>query len=99
MVERTRADRARFLEPERVVLLLSARPGGPTLLCREGLELLRELHGGLAAMPGVVPGRVRSLASLMDPSPGQTVVEIPDFLDRIPAGPEAWEGFRRRSSQ
>jgi predicted RND superfamily exporter protein len=96
VVERTLEDRVLFREPERVVLLLSTRSDGPSLASREGFVVLRDLHAGLQALAGVVPGKVRSLATLLDPAPGQTIVELANFLDELPVGAAAWEDFARR---
>lgn len=84
IVERTRADRTAFHEPEIVVVLLSARANGPRVASCEGLRALKRLHTQIAELPGVDPRRLRSLANLVDPSPGQTLVEIPDSLDSLP---------------
>ena len=83
-VERCQLDRRKFLEPERVVLLLRVRPDGPRLDSIGGLRRMRELHEALESFPGIDVEALRSLATVMDPSPGQTVSEIPDQLDTLP---------------
>ncbi len=84
-VERTVADRRAFCENDQIILLVTARPGGPALDSPAGLLFLRRLHDALESVAGVQVGRVRSLASLLDPRPGTPLIMVGKFLDEIPA--------------
>jgi len=84
-VERTAADRRTFNENPQVILLVTARPGGPALDSPAGLLVLKQLHEALESVAGVQVGRVRSLASLLDPRPGTPLLMVGRYLDQIPA--------------
>ncbi|HEX3554445.1 MAG TPA: MMPL family transporter [Thermoanaerobaculia bacterium] len=91
-VERTLADRRRFDEPQQVILLASSRPGGLPLASPAGFRWIARLHAGLETLPGVRRQGVRSLASLVEPPAGATLV-IRGFLDEIPDDPAAFAGL------
>lgn len=96
VVERTRADQREFFESDQVIVLASARPGGPRPDSREGLRWLADLHRALAAQPGVHAKRVRSLATLIDPRPETPIVLSRNFLDEVPEAPTEYEALRAR---
>ena len=68
-VERTLADRKAFLEVDQILLLVTARPGGPRLDSAAGCRYLLWLQHALARFPGVelagvrlrLPGRAAGL--------------------------------------
>jgi len=85
VVKRTGVDRHTFVGRDRVIALLSSRPGGPRVDSREGLERVRGLQTLLADQRGVDRRRPRSLATLLDPRPEIPPVLIKEFLREIPA--------------
>lgn len=78
------ADSELFREADRVVILLTSSEDGPAIASEQGLRVLRNLHSELAELEGVVADKVRSLTTLMDPSPGMSIVLIGNMLDEIP---------------
>lgn len=96
VVERTAVDRRTFREIDPIVLLVTARPGGPALDSPAGLGLIRRLHGSLEELAGIRAGRVRSLASLLDPRPGTSLLLVGAFLDRIPGDEREVRALRER---
>src|SRR4051794_7139161 len=68
-VERTLSNRQTFLEPDQVILLVSARPGGPLVASPAGFRFLRRTHLQLRKLPGVNGLGVHSLADLIEPPP------------------------------
>lgn len=95
-VLQTEADRLTFREPERVVLLLRSRVGGAEIASKLGLQTIRDLHSKVATLDGVDAERVRSLATVMDPAPGLSIVQIPNMLDTIPSSEEKLQQFLKR---
>ncbi len=83
-IERTEADRRDFHEREQVIVLLTSRPGAPAFESVSGLRHLKGLHDSLSEVAGVQIGRLRSLASLLDPRPSIHLISTPRFLDEIP---------------
>lgn len=96
VVERTRADRRAFHERDRVVALVTARGEG-RLDSRSGLRYLKRLHESAQEVPGVAPLGVRSLATVLDPRPGEPLTAASGFLDEIPEDREAFETLRARA--
>jgi len=96
VVVRTEVDRRIFHESDPIVLLVTARPGGPALDSLAGLRCIRGLHRSLEDLAGIQAGRVRSLASLLDPEPGTPLLEVGTFLDRIPTGERDLRALRDR---
>ena len=90
------ADRARFHEAEQVIVLLSARPGGPAVDSREGLGHLKNLHASLERLPGVDRLRIRSLATVLDARPEVSLLHIRPFLDPIPETADELAALRQR---
>jgi predicted RND superfamily exporter protein len=95
-LQRSEEDRERFSDPELVLLLVRARPGGPSLESRAGLTFLKEVHESLRRMPGVRAGGIRSLASLMDLRVRPDSLDARFFLDEIPGDPAGFAGLVRR---
>lgn len=96
VVERTAVDRRTFHETDPIVLLATARPGGPALDSPAGLRYVWRLHGSLEDLTGIRAGRVRSLASLLDPRPGTPLLQVGAFLDRIPGEEREVRALRDR---
>lgn len=94
-VERTARDRRAFEDPEELILLLTSRPGGPAVASAAGLRALRAVHDGVAALPGVRAGEVRSAASLVDVATSG-VASLGRFLDEPPADDAEAAGVLRR---
>ncbi len=88
VVARTAADREAFQETDQVILLATARPGGPPLASPAGFSFLKTVEAPLQALPGVRPHGIRSLATLLDPpaADGQTLHALLATIP--PAGPE-----------
>ena len=84
-VERTRADRRDFLEADQIVLLVTARRGGPRLDSPAGCRFLLRLQHTLARFPGVELAGVRSAVTLIDPPPPLAPLRIRTFF-------EEWNG-------
>ena len=97
VVEQSEADAERFREPDRVVLLISARPGGPPVASTAGLHVLREIDRHLRNLPVVNPESVRSLASLLEPEPGlSSLQDVREYLAKIPESPAEVAALRVR---
>jgi uncharacterized protein len=85
----TREDREVFQDPERIILLVSARPGGPPVASPAGFDAIVRLHSSLTRLRAVAPGGVKSLANLPEPLEGTTaLVDLGHYLDAIPRAPE-----------
>lgn len=95
-VERTLADRKRFHETDACLVLLSSRPGGPSVATPQGFRLLRTLHAEIVQLEDVFANRVRSLANLIEPVPGETLLLAGHYLDDVPDGDEAFAELVRR---
>ncbi|PYQ66135.1 MAG: hypothetical protein DMF53_04100 [Acidobacteria bacterium] len=88
-VELTRRDGEVFHDPRRVILLISARPGGPAVASPAGFNALVRLHASITHLRAVAPGGVKSLASLVEPIEGTAaLVDVEHYLDDIPAAAE-----------
>ena len=96
VVRRNTEDRAQFKEQDRLLLLLSAREGGPSLATQDGLLFLEEMHRKVARLPGVDGEKVRSLASLLAVPDEPNLRCLPTFLDYVPTSREAFESLLRR---
>ncbi|HXO22919.1 MAG TPA: MMPL family transporter, partial [Thermoanaerobaculia bacterium] len=86
-VVRTLQDQETFQELPQVIVLLTARPGGPAVASPAGFRFLKRVHAGLLALPGVEDLGVRSLADLVEPPPSANLLDIHDFLATVPEGP------------
>jgi uncharacterized protein len=67
VVQQTQADRQAFHDPDLILLLATARPGGPRLDTPQGFAFLSRLQAALGRFPGVEPGGVRSIVTFLDP--------------------------------
>ncbi|HEX4962597.1 MAG TPA: MMPL family transporter [Thermoanaerobaculia bacterium] len=94
-VEQTLADRDAFHEPERILVLVSARPGGPPVASAAGFRFLRRIFRELQGVPGIQAFGVRSLADLVEPPPPGKL-EIRNFLDEVPDDPAAFAALLGR---
>jgi uncharacterized protein len=95
-LQRSEEDRERFSDPELVLLLVRARPGGPSLESRAGLAFLKGTHEALRRLPGVRAGGIRSLASLVDLRVQPDSLDARFFLDDIPGSPADLADLVRR---
>jgi predicted RND superfamily exporter protein len=82
-VERTAQDRLTFEDPEELIVLLTSRPGGESMVSAAGLRSLSHAQESVASLPGVRSGEVRSAASLVDVA-SSDVASLGTFLDEIP---------------
>jgi predicted RND superfamily exporter protein len=97
VVEQSEADAERFREPDRIILLISARPGGPPVASPAGLRFLQEIDRYLRTLPVVDAGDVRSLASLLEPEPGLSSLQLArEYLAEVPASPAEVAALRQR---
>jgi uncharacterized protein len=80
-VVRTLADRKAFLEADQVILLVTARRGGPRLDSAAGFRFLGRLQDTLARFPGVELAGVRSAATLIDPPRTLRPLRIRTFFE------------------
>jgi predicted RND superfamily exporter protein len=97
IVQQSAADAERFREPDQVILLISARPGGPPVASAAGLRFLQEVDRHLRALPVVDAGKVRSLASLLEPEPGLSSLQLArEYLEEVPASPTEVAALRER---
>jgi uncharacterized protein len=85
-VERTLADRQAFLEVDQIVLLVTARPGGPRLDSAAGCRFLLWLQHALARFPGVELAGVRSAVTLIDPPETLRPLRIRTFFEEWSSG-------------
>ncbi|HLX06355.1 MAG TPA: MMPL family transporter [Thermoanaerobaculia bacterium] len=85
-VERTRADRRDFLEADQIVLLVTARRGGPRLDSPAGCRFLLRLQHTLARFPGVELAGVRSAVTLIDPPAALAPLRIRTFFEEWSGG-------------
>jgi predicted RND superfamily exporter protein len=83
VVEQTLRDRQRFFDTEPVILLVSAKPGGPLVASPAGFHFLRQTYFELRRLPGVSVFGVHSLADLVEP-PASGKIRIITPLDIIP---------------
>lgn len=89
VVERSRRDAETFQEPEWVIVLVTARPGGPPVESPEGFRFLDRSHAEIRRLPAVDPNGVRSLVNLLEPPADPDEVRIRDYFetwDRSDAG-------------
>lgn len=85
VIEQTRRDRETFGESEQVILLVTARPGGPPVGSPAGFRFLRDTQEKLDTLPGVERGGVRSLATLLEPPDDFSGLRVQTFF-------EGWSG-------
>ena len=97
VVQQSEADAERFREPDQVILLISARPGGPPVASAAGLRFLKDVDRHLRTLPVVDGGNVRSLASLLEPEPGLSALQhVREYLEEVPASPAEIAALRAR---
>ncbi|HEX7182354.1 MAG TPA: MMPL family transporter [Thermoanaerobaculia bacterium] len=97
VVQQSEADAERFREPDQLILLVSARPGGPPVASAAGLLYLKEIDRHLRALPVVDADKVRSLASLLEPEPGLSALQhVREYLEEVPATPAEVAALRER---
>lgn len=75
----TAYDRTVFDEDDEILVLITCPRGSTYFATRTGLRDLKSLHDSIIRIPGVNAGRVRSVASILDPQPGMPWVSIPCF--------------------
>jgi predicted RND superfamily exporter protein len=85
-VERTAADRETFQEVDQIVLLVTARPGGPRLDSPAGCRFLLRLQHSLERFPGVEVAGVRSAVTLLDPPENLKPLRIRTFFEEWSGG-------------
>jgi uncharacterized protein len=86
VVERTLADRETFLEADQVIVLATARRGGPRLDTPEGFRHLLRLQHALERFPGVELAGVRSVVTLLDPPARLRPLVIRTFFEEWSGG-------------
>src|SRR5687768_10304972 len=97
IVQQSEADAETFREADQVILLVSARSGGPPVASAAGLRFLKEVDRHLAALPVVAARKVRSLASLLEPEPGLSALQlVREYLDEVPASSAEVAALRER---
>ncbi len=94
-VTRTLRDRALFDEADTIILLVSARPGGPPVASPAGFRFLRRADRELRRLPGVDGAGVHSLADLIAP-PTTGTIDLVTPLDTIPDDPAAFAALLAR---
>ncbi|HSU83469.1 MAG TPA: MMPL family transporter [Thermoanaerobaculia bacterium] len=94
-VERTLRDREAFADPDLILLLVSARPGGPPVASPQGFRFLRHCQREIRELPGVSAIGVHSLADLIEP-PAPGAIRIVTPLDAIPDDPAAFAALLAR---
>jgi len=95
-VEHSAADAVAFRDSPLVILLVTARPGGPGVASGEGLRFLRAVHEDVGALQGVRASGVRSGASLVEIPTGAESVTVRPILDTIPDAPAEFAARVRR---
>ncbi len=95
VVMRTLRDRAAFSDADLIILLVSAKPGGPPVASPAGFRFLRRSHRELRRLPGVNLLGVHSLADLVEPPAGKAI-QILTPLDTIPADPAGFAALLAR---
>lgn len=97
VVEQSERDAETFQDPSQVIVLVSARPGGPPVASTAGLLFLQDIDRDLRALPVVRSRGVRSLASLKDPATRRGALpSVRDYLDEIPSDPAGLEALLAR---
>jgi predicted RND superfamily exporter protein len=86
VVERTLADRGTFLEADQILLLVTARRGGPRLDTPAGFRYLLGLQHALERFPGVELAGVRSVVTLLDPPEKLRPLLIQTFFEEWSGG-------------
>jgi len=94
-VERTLRDRETFHDLETIILLISAKPGGPPVASPAGFRFLRSSYLELRRLPGVSLFGVHSLGDLVEPPPPGTF-RIVTPLDEVPDDPAAFAALVAR---
>lgn len=92
---RTLQDRETFAETEQILLLVSAKPGGPPLASPEGFRFLRKAYLELRSQPGVNLFGLHALGDLIEP-PESGKLQVVTYLDEIPDQPAAFAALRER---
>jgi predicted RND superfamily exporter protein len=86
VVERAVADRQTFHEADQIILLVTARPGGPLLASPAGFRFLRHLQATLARFPGIEIAGVRSVVTLIDPPVTLQPLRLATFFEEWSGG-------------
>jgi hypothetical protein len=84
-----------FHDSDLILLLVSARPGGPAVASPEGFRFLRRTDHELRRLPGVADPGLRSLPDLIEP-PAKGTLNLVTPLDEIPDDPAAFARLRAR---
>lgn len=92
-VRRSEKDLVTFGEPQRVVLLVTSRPGGPAVESPAGFRYLKSLHTAIEALAVVPAGRVRSLADLLKPPAGPDSPYVHSYLEELDSSPRGFAGL------
>ncbi|HYX22709.1 MAG TPA: MMPL family transporter [Thermoanaerobaculia bacterium] len=96
VVEQTQRDRATFGEAEQLILLVTSRVGGPSIASPVGFRFLRDTQSELDTLPGVEPGGVRSLVTLLEPPDQLSSLRIETFFDGWSGGGAGFAGLLAR---
>jgi predicted RND superfamily exporter protein len=94
-VRQTLRDRATFRDADSILLLVSARPGGPPVASAAGFRFLRRGDRELRQLPGIDGGGVHSLADRIVP-PTTGSIDLVTPLDTIPDDPAAFAALLAR---
>src|SRR6476469_1015903 len=94
-VRQTLRDRVTFHDADLILLLVSARPGGPAVASPAGFRFLRRTDHELRRLPGVADPGLRSLPDLIEP-PAKGTLNLVTPLDEIPDDPAAFAKLRTR---
>jgi uncharacterized protein len=95
-VERLEWERRRFDDPEALVLVVAARPGGDGVLTPAGLAYLEFVTAEVAAVPGVRSDEVLSLANAPDLTESAGTLRLTRMLDPLPRTAAEVERLRDR---
>ncbi len=94
---RSKVDADVFGSSEDVIVLVLARPAGPSLHSAEGLATVRDLHRAIAALAGVRLSGVRSIASLEELELGATSLKVRPILDALEGREATFEEVLERA--
>ncbi len=93
-IRQTAEDNHIFLDPQELVLLITAQnPEENSLASPAGLLFIKQIHESLHGLEGLHPTKVFSLASIPERYTGRSPRPVETILDTIPTDPPAFEAL------
>ena len=89
-IQASAQDRAHFLEPEQIVLLVHAPDGADLLASPLGFRFLERLNREVRGLSAIRASGVVSIASLLRVTPDSVGLSLGSYLDSVPEDPIAF---------